>query len=210
MIKVTTIRVLVILSIILLLAASELIFQINNNPGVRYRYNFFLAKIFIKSSQPGHALKYVGKIVDAQINGELMSVEEVLQKPNISLNSSLKKDYSRYLKSVYDEILFEKDPNKWGKIFYTLGLLAYENDQPEIFESYLLSAIKFAPEWSYFHIELANYYLTKSNYSEAENLLQECISLESPKIHCQQFITENFDQNLAEEVGFLESKVVKI
>lgn len=191
----------------LLIIVSEVIFNLRNNPEFQYWYNYYAGQAAIKASQPRLAFDYIGEIVDYKFQNGDTSVKRVLEIPSLSDNPNLKKDYASFLKSSDMERFFQTDLDGWAQNFYTLGFLAYKQDEPELAESFWQAAVDFAPDWSYFHIELANFYLSQGKKNAAETQLDACLELESPRSFCQWYIENHLENGTFENVGFLETKI---
>ncbi len=96
---------------------------------------------------------------------------------------------------------------KLAQVSYTLGLLAYEHNQPDIVISLFRTAIYIDPELSHFHIELANFYFKEGDKEQAKKALAYCQKFTFPKMHCQQYVDNNLQYEVPEKVGFLEKAV---
>jgi len=96
---------------------------------------------------------------------------------------------------------------KLAQVSYTLGLLAYKYNQPDIVIPLFRTAIYIDPELSHFHIELANFYFKKGDEEQAKKALDYCQEFTFPGPHCQQYIDNNLRYEVPEKVGFLEEAV---
>jgi len=132
---------LAILGIAILVSISETIFQLNNNPSIQFRIQPYLARFFIISGLPEQAFQQIGKVADYKLQNTNLKVSESLNVPNLSKNRELKKMYVVFLDENKNDLLNSMDYNFWSKTFYRLGILAYQYNEPELFESFLQSAI---------------------------------------------------------------------
>jgi len=96
---------------------------------------------------------------------------------------------------------------KLAQASYTLGLLAYKYNQPEVVIPLFRTAIYIDPELSHFHVELANFYFKKGDEEQTKKALDYCQKFSFPRIHCQQYIDNNLRHKVPENVGFLEEAV---
>lgn len=198
---------LAILGVLILASVSEAIFQLNNNPSIQYLFQPYFARFFIKSTLPELAFKQIGKVADYKLQNANLKVSESLNIPNLSKNRELKKGYVVFLNENKNDLLNSTDYNFWSKSFYKLGLIAHQNNEPDLVTSFWQSAINFSPQWSYYHIELANYFLFKGLTNDSAETLTFCLKFEYPRQHCQEFIKNNLERNTHEKVGFLEKTI---
>lgn len=122
-------------------------------------------------------------------------------------NQNLSEEYLSYIKTLDTLKLSQHDSIKWGKVYYTLGLSAHKNSEDQLVIPLWQTAIYLAPEWSYFHIELSNFYLIKGEREEAVARLDYCLQFKYPKSYCQWFINDHLANDKPAEVGFLEKKI---
>lgn len=83
-----------------------------------------------------------------------------------------------------------------AKLLYLSGLEAYNNNELDLTISLWENASLLAPDWSYFHIELANLYLTYEEKNEAMEQIETCLKFRSAKEHCNQFSKTMEEQKL--------------
>lgn len=122
-------------------------------------------------------------------------------------NTQLIELFLRFLSSTKVESLTQPHSANLAKVFYELGLISYLSFEPSLSENLWLTAVYLAPEWSYFHIELANLYLLTENIDAAKAQLESCLRFYHPKDYCRQYLVENLEANVPQEAGFLENEV---
>ncbi|MFV1917598.1 MAG: hypothetical protein ACC618_03930, partial [Patescibacteria group bacterium] len=138
-----------------------------------------------------------------------ISFKTVTSTQPLPQNPQLIKDYRQYLKTLNLDSLEQSFTYQWAKPFYTLGLLAYRNEELDLVAPFWQTASNLAPEWSYFHMELANFYLSQGEASKAQSQIDFCLQFQNPQEHCTQYLEENLQQGKTESVGFLASDVEK-
>ena len=90
---------------------------------------------------------------------------------------------------------------------YELGLRAYGEDVSLWIEPLWQRAMYLAPDWSYYYVELANYYMIDGGEDLALYTLSKCQENESSRFHCEEF--ERYLEGMGEvgEVGFLRKEI---
>lgn len=201
---------LVILVIVSLMLTSEAIFQLRNNPSVQIPAYLRLTRMLATAGRVEVSLKFFGKAYDIRLKqlnyGENDKLIPENQLPDPPQNDKLISDYKNILKSM-DVKKLTTTYDTWGKILYNLGLSAYRNGETDLVIPFWQKALAIAPEWSYFHVELANYYLNLGQTDKAGKQLEYCLEFHHPKSFCQHFVTNNLEKEVPEEIGFLESKI---
>jgi len=134
----------------------------------------------------------------------------VFQPPSVNpfANSTKqqKNNYTNILSSLDISLYIDKYYSSLSKSFYQFGLLNIGSDEQSLEQFWKLS-ILLSPEWSYPHVELANYYLSNHQIELAKQTIDFCNKFFSPKKHCQEFLTTNISQNQPETIGFLETVI---
>lgn len=122
-------------------------------------------------------------------------------------NSLMREEYLRLAKTISYAGFDGQGPGildtEWAKFFYNLGLISYTINEKEQVVQNLKSAVNFAPYWSYFHVELANYYLSAGKTEEARETLTYCLEFKDPRIFCLNFMKSHLPNNTFEKIGFL-------
>lgn len=90
---------------------------------------------------------------------------------------------------------------------YFFGVSAYNNKlislTPPLFEL----AIKMDPDFSYWRVELANFYIAQDKIDKAEKTIADCTKLQYPKKHCEDYMTTYKETNNVYEIGFLNEDI---
>lgn len=205
-------------SFILLLILSEIVFSLTNpsrilnKPPLLVSYYLNRFARFNDKSEMQSALVYLGRAAEVkfkEVSQEYpeLSIENPVEIPSLPENNQLREAYVTYLESVDTRQLAESHASFWAKPFYTLGLLAYKHGETELVIPFWQTATTLAPEWSYFHIELANYYLFLGELDKAQKQIEDCSQFKSPKNHCLQFEKENVETDSFMPVGFWEEQI---
>lgn len=91
----------------------------------------------------------------------------------------------------------------YSKIFYRLGLYYYQKGEGEAGVNYWREAARISPQWSFFWLELANFYGEKGDFEEREGVLKNCLKFHFPKSHCEEYL----DDQVIEPVGAWEKEI---
>ena len=97
--------------------------------------------------------------------------------------------------------------NDLAKLFYRLGLIAYQNNHKELVLPLWTTMVNLSPEWSHFELELANYYLAAGNAREAKNTIEYCAQFYFPKEICLTFQNNEIQNNQPQPVGFMKDRI---
>ena len=92
---------------------------------------------------------------------------------------------------------FSRQDTKTAKIFYSQGLNQLAQGNKEEVISSWKKAVRAAPEWSYFHLELASLYFSLDQLGLAKEVLHDCVEFLHPRLHCQDYLWR-----LSEDFGF--------
>jgi len=107
---------------------------------------------------------------------------------------------------------FKSLPKKLGLpvLLYYFALSAYNDNMPNMFSDLLNISIMIDPDFSFWRVELANYYILIGNMSLAKNTLEDCIKFDAPRKHCQDYMNNNYLNKEPQAVGFLKESVKAI
>lgn len=194
---------------------SELIYTLRNRPPRLASYYLKIVCFYSKRSDTQKAIRYFNKAAEVKIeeigkNYPDLAPKTSITPPSIPDNSYINQLYLSYLQNLNSDELGKVYPDKWAKHFYNLGLMAYRNNEPDITAPFWETAIYLAPEWSYFHVELANFYLIQGNANKAREQIEFCLQFQFANKHCREFLRENILTNSMEAVGIWEEQINKI
>jgi hypothetical protein len=130
--------------------------------------------------------------------------------PTLPDNPDLIKAYLGFLRDTNYDNLKESYVSKWAKIYYFLGLTAHEYNELDLVVPFWQVAANLAPEWSYFHVELASFYLIQGEMDKAYSQIKHCLQFHFPQAHCRQFMEENVQTNSPETIGSWEKQIKNI
>jgi hypothetical protein len=122
-------------------------------------------------------------------------------------NQEFQKKYKEYISSVRNFSTTQDNIRHEAKIFYDLGLIAYETGQMNATEYFLKYAIFLDPFFSYYHVELANYYFIQGNVKRTEEILEMCNRFGVTSENCNIYKNNNFLKNYPEKVGFSKNNL---
>ena len=174
-----------------------------------------LVRIYSQEDKLDLALVHLQKAGKVEINYQRFQYPEfdLNYSPHIaflSYSSQISNIYLQKLSSIKPQEIAQISSPGLAILFYELGLLASQHEETNLVTPFWESAVYLAPEWSYFHIELANSYLINNQASEAEKQLNFCFQFKYPREHCQEYMDENYHSQSPESIGFLKEKVGKI
>lgn len=115
--------------------------------------------------------------------------------------------YNRMLKTADLSDLPSLPNSSWAKLYYDLGIISFKNKEIHIGEYFLDRATQLAPEWSYFHIELANYYLLAHDKKAAKETIDWCENFKYSKASCQDYFEKNILNDTPVQVGLYENEI---
>lgn len=202
--------ILIIAALIVLLLTSEGLYQMQNNSNAQILYHLITSHFFARTSNVQSSVKHFEKAYEFRLeqlsyqNSQESKKEEFF--PGLPENQMLVSEYKLVLESLELNKL-TSSYDTWGKVFYNLGLLAYKNGELNLVIPFWQKAVAIAPEWSYFHIELANYYLVDDQKDKATAQIDYCFKFKSPKSFCQWYIDNHLEMRKPDKVGFLEGKI---
>lgn len=98
-----------------------------------------------------------------------------------------------------------------SRLFYATALMAlrYDKNSVGLTESLLKTSALLQPQLSFYHVELANYYLKQAQPEKAEEALRYCQLFEYPRFHCKQYEQSDLKSFKIEPVGFLRTEIDK-
>lgn len=171
---------------------SEVIFQLRNDGDLIFRMHLNLARLSSQTSSVSSSFYFLGKAAKIRLNRLAKEYSEInLQKevntPPLPDNEQLIEDYKVFLKNL-DYKKLTRSHESLGVTFYNLGLIAFRHNEPELVVPFWKTSASITPELSYFHIELANYYLIRGGKEKAIVQLDYCLQFRYPKSFCQWYI----------------------
>jgi len=130
--------------------------------------------------------------------------------PQVTLppeNHSLNQAYLDYLMTIDPYQLSQADPPRLAQTLYMLGLLAHQHNQPDLVVPFWESALYAAPQWGWFHVELANLYLAQAKQEKAQQQISYCLQFSYANEACQQYQQNSLQPNKPQPIGFLENTI---
>ena len=124
-------------------------------------------------------------------------------------DSQISNIYLSRLSSIKPQEIAQFSSLELAILFYELGLLAHQYQETNLVAPFWKSAVYLAPEWSHFHVELANYYLAQGEKNKAQTSLEKCMTFWYPKDHCKTFLEENVENGRPEQIGFLKNNLIE-
>lgn len=108
-----------------------------------------------------------------------------------------------YAKTYTIDDFFTTEQSNLAKVYYLMALHAYQSGDNELTESLLQRCIVLAPQLSYCHVELGNFYLTFHKIDLADAVLFRCQSFKYAADYCVTQLDLKNKANDVKPVGFL-------
>jgi len=198
---------------IFILFASEFIYIVNQKNQVYVLYHLFFAQKLVDRLGPQRSLDLIAKGTKINLDKVAKSYSPTLQpnyNPQVDISSmseEFKQTFVTYVKQLDIRLMASREESDLARVYYTLGLLAYKNNESDLTPRFFQTALLLNPELSHFHIELSNYYLSQGNEEGARGALELCSKFKYANEHCQDYLDNNFFWKVPEQVGFLEKEV---
>ncbi len=197
---------------LVLILTSEVIYRVKNVPEFSQTVYRVLAKQTASLNNIKSSLNFLEKAaqVTIKINAKIFPEynQESYSKINYdSRNQEFQKEYKNYITHISSLDSSQDKARHLAKIFYDLGLIAYKTGGKSMVVYFFQTAIFLDPYFSYYHVELANYYLAQGERSQAEKAIEFCLKFDVTIEHCNEYQNDNLQINYPEEVGFLKQRV---
>ncbi len=175
---------LISISIFLLFVLSEVVYTLNNRD--------------VLSSYLLNTADFLSK------KGNTPLAFYILTEGQIKLpeNEIYKNEVKKFLENV---------PEKYdlSRVTYELALMAYKDNEQLLTPGLLNASINRDPDFSFWRVELANYYLLNNQPDEGRKTLKECENLIYPRKHCLDYENQDFRNAISYQPGFLSEAVNK-
>lgn len=203
---------LLLTGIIFLMLVSEILYTINRRPEFM---QFLYVELAKQAVALGKVQLSVDLLKDAAYKSEDTNAEKYTeynpdkyQRINFDSASTLfKSDYKNYLNSIAPLSVSNDNTRKIANIFYNLGLIAYKDGEKDATKYFFRAAIFWDPLLTYYHVELANFYLSEGDNAESKSVLDFCSQIYVTSEYCTEFLKDNFQNNYSEKVGFLQERI---
>ncbi len=177
-------------------------------PSFSQRKKQELISLYLKNNQEKEATNTIFERIWAPIKTSEKTVTFTNQEKNI-IDQLIKNNkgliFSQINKISKQIDIQEKPQLFYTQLFYQLGLELYNENQPKSTEILWKKITKINPQWSHFHIELANLYWEKGEKKKAVNQLEEiCSQYNSPRKHCLNYLK---DYPYFQKPGSLENQI---
>jgi tetratricopeptide (TPR) repeat protein len=186
---------------------------LNNSPELNY---FFLseAKHCVQEGKPDKSLKYLGWLAKININYNYKKQKTGLIPKNYSFNidtalenPNFVEKYRNILQDTNVSTITSSPDNRVSEIFYELGLAAHSSGLPETAIKLLQTAVYVVPELSYYHVELANYYLMLGDRTQVNKTINYCLEYNDPYKHCKDYLDGDLLESKTNSVGFMQEAI---
>ena len=200
-----------ILGFTLILFLSELIYIVHNRPEFLLRYYINRVEVKYKNSQVKEALEYIdniAKLRESEVVQYYPDIEWLLrvELPDIEMDEKLEQELEQLMSQVDLNKIYE-DKQKLVVLFYRIGLIGSRYQKKDLVEYALKKTIVLDPEWSFFHRELANYYLVKGKKKDAWDILKFCEEFKYSKNACKEYFEDQYESGEVLPIGFYEERI---
>lgn len=113
-----------------------------------------------------------------------------------------------FIKDVSEKYKSLPDYFNLPAYLYFFGVSAYEYNLKDLTPKLIELAIKMDPDFSFWRVELANYYLSQGKSDTAEKTIVDCVKLQHPRNHCEDFMNTYIQTRQTYDVGFLTPGVM--
>lgn len=199
---------------LLLVLSSEIVFMASNNsPELNY---LFLSKVkrYAQTNELDKSLKYLNWLTKINVNYNRKKQKSGLIPKDyrfdigMALNdTNFVEEYRNILQNIDVSAIANSPDNRISEIFYKLGLAGYSKGLSEIALKLFQTSVFVQPELSYYHIELANYYLTLGDKIRAEEAVDYCLKYKDPFTHCKDYWENSLLKDEVNDVGFLKETI---
>ena len=209
--------IILFLIVVVFIALSEVIYIIKNRPVyyVNFLSSYYITKVqsYSEKTNITKTFFFLEKAADLKISEQKKFYSGLIPDYDTKIpldhlnNVTVYGKYTDYLLTQNLDDLAEYDSFNLARVFYMIGLMAYRNNQSEMIIPSWQTAIYLAPEWSYFHLELTNYYLYLGDIEKAKSKLDYCLEFSYPRQHCNNYLkklNEEMVIDYSDKVGFWE------
>jgi len=200
-----------ILVVIVVFAISEFIYIVHNRPELLLKYYVNRSQVLLDQSELDNIIGYLIQIADVKVFMVAENYEGIMWPkrviyPGLPEDKLLENEYQELVDLIDLDNIYNNE-RRLARLFYDLGLAAYQYDENELTEFFWDIAVRLAPEWSFFHKELANYYLVKGKKKVAWERLNFCLKFNYSKEPCIDFLKNNWEKNETVEVGYYKQNI---
>ncbi|PJE67736.1 hypothetical protein COU95_00755, partial [Candidatus Shapirobacteria bacterium CG10_big_fil_rev_8_21_14_0_10_40_9] len=106
--------------------------------------------------------------------------------------------------------ILQKENEALAKDLYFIGEEYLKEGRERETVSWWKKTTQVAPQWSYFHIDLASLYLSLDEQNRAEAVLNSCLTFYYPREHCQEYLERLSKGEDFEPPGYWRAKILAI
>ncbi len=207
--------VLVIIGLLTTFIIAELIYIIYNRPGLILEY--FLAKTAKRVVLEDRVDRAYDGILNlafyqaSKVSKEYQEIEWIdsLQKKKLPDNQLLRNDLADYFQDLDYQKLASEDGYYLTGTLYRMGLLAYQKNELELTEYLWLLAVNVLPEWSYFHQEIANLFLSQNEVEKSFDRISFCLNFQYAQSRCDFYLKRYLNNLEPLTIGFYQDEITE-
>jgi len=203
-----------LLVFLLLVLSSEIVFMISSNsPELNY---LLLSKVkhYAQINELDESFKYLNWVTKININYNHKKQKSGLIPKDYGFNidkalenTNFTDEFRNILQNIDVSVITNSPDNRVSEIFYGLGLVGYSSGLSEVALKLLQTSIFIEPELSFYHVELANYYLTLGDKTLAGKTINYCLLYKDPYNHCKDYLENSLLNGEIHNVGFMREAV---
>lgn len=189
-----------------LFVISEIGYIFNNSERLAY-YSFYVAKLFVSVGKTDYAFLVLSKTTALISYRNLTTFGKDEKQTPSHTNGEFEVKMKDYISKLSYKDMRIKGNYYVANAYYNLGLLAYENGEKDLVPNLLKTSILLSPQFSYYEVELANFYLVEGKEELSKKVLDICQNYNLASSHCKEYADNNLFYKYPEPVGFLSQQV---
>ena len=173
--------------------------------------NYWLADKYYYRGEQGKAAEYYQKAINYNPLGNHYLYQRLGEiYGQLGEEEKREKLYQSFAEKLVKTKAFQKKDDRRARDLYLIGEDYFNQGRLEEVVFWWKKAIEGAPEWSYFHLELASLYMSLVEPGQAEAVLNNCLNFHHPKAHCQQYLERLSKKIDFEPPGYWRSRILAI
>lgn len=173
--------------------------------------NYWLADKYYYRGEPGKAAEYYQKAINYNPFGNHYLYQRLGEiYGQLGEEEKREKLYQSFAEKLVKTKAFQKKDDRRARDLYLIGEDYFNRGRLEEVVFWWKKAIEGAPEWSYFHLELASLYMSLVEPGQTEAVLNNCLNFFHPKEHCGQYLERLSKGEDFEPPGYWRSKILEI
>jgi len=188
-------RLIIFFIFTILIFSSEFVYLYNNPDSVSTKYFTNRAKKDLNENKIIKSINNLFNLSRIYYRYDLRKTKKYLLPAHFyedffttKLNDDFTIEYTNYINNTDFNDYLNVDSKKLSLIFYNLSLISNKHREYELELLFLESAVYIFPELSYYHLELANYWIINGDYDKAKSVISYCLNFYSPNQDCLDYL----------------------